>query len=510
MQGVIPLLLISLIVGALGLAAGYYLKQYQIKRQFQTAGEEAQRIVAEAETQAKETILQAKDEAVKIREEAVLEAKRRQTELQQQEQRFQQRREKLDRRFDQLEGRARNLEQREKRLRQMEEEMEEIRRQRLAELERVAQMSQAEARALLLDSVREETRQDMARIIREVEQEIKEEADRRAREILVTAIQRCASDQVAESVVSTVPLPNDEMKGRIIGRQGRNIRAIEQMTGVDIIVDDTPDAVTLSCFDPVRREVARLSLHKLIQDGRIHPARIEKIVKKTQDEVETIIREEGEKAAIEAGVPGLHPEIIKLLGRMKYRTSYGQNILAHSIETAHLAAMIAAELGADIEVARAGALLHDLGKAVSHEVDGPHAIIGAEIARRYGVPQKVVNCIASHHHEEEQASVEAVIVEAADAISGARPGARRETLEVYTKRIKALEAVANSFAGVQESYALQAGRELRIIVKPEDIDDLAAIQLSRDIAKKIEESLEYPGQIKVTVIRETRAVGYAK
>jgi len=499
-----------IVVGAIALVAGYYLKHSQVKRQIHLSYEKAQRIIAEAETQAKEKLLQAKDEAVKIREEAVQEAKRRQAELQIQEQRFQQRREKLDRRFDQIEGRARNIEQREKRLRHSEEELEELRRQRLAELERVAHLSKDEARELLLNAVREESRQDMARIIREVEQEIREEADRRAREILVTTMHRCASDLVAEAVVTSVPLPNDDMKGRIIGRQGRNIRTIEQLTGVDIIVDDTPDTIMLSCFDPVRREVARLSLHKLIQDGRIHPARIEKIVKKTQEEVEAIIREEGEKAAIDARVPGLHPEIIKLLGRMKYRTSYGQNVLAHSVETAHLAAMLAAEVGADPEVARAGALLHDLGKAVSHEMDGSHALIGAEIARRYGVPPKVVNCIASHHHDEEQTTLEAIIVETADAISGARPGARRETLEVYTKRIKALESVANSFPGVQESFALQAGRELRIIVKPEEIDDLASIQLSRDIAKRIEESLEYPGQIKVTVIRETRAVGYAK
>ncbi|OGO43327.1 MAG: ribonuclease Y [Chloroflexi bacterium RBG_16_57_9] len=510
MLEVLPQLLEIIVVGAIALVAGYYLKQSQVKRQIQLSQEEGQRIITEAETQAKEKLLQAKDEGVKVREEAVQEAKRRQAELQVQEQRFHQRREKLDRRFDQIESRARNIEQREKRLRHSEEELEEIRRQRLAELERVAHMAQDQARELLLNTVREESRQDMARIIREVEQEIREEADRRVREILVTTMQRCASDQVAEAVISSVPLPNDDMKGRIIGRQGRNIRTIEQLTGVDIIVDDTPDAIMLSCFDPVRREVARLSLHKLIQDGRIHPARIEKIVKKTQEEVEAIIREEGEKAAIDARVPGLHPEIIKLLGRMKYRTSYGQNVLAHSVETAHLAAMIAAELGADPDVARAGALLHDLGKAVSHEVDGSHALIGAEIARRYGVPPKVVNCIASHHHDEEQTTVEAIIVETADAISGARPGARRETLEVYTKRIKALEGVANSFAGVHESFALQAGRELRIVVKPEEIDDLASIQLSRDIAKSIEESLEYPGQIKVTVIRETRAVGYAK
>ncbi|HID86600.1 MAG TPA: ribonuclease Y, partial [Anaerolineae bacterium] len=305
-------------------------------------------------------------------------------------------------------------------------------------------------------------------------------------------------------------LPNEEMKGRIIGRQGRNIRAFEQATGVDVIVDDTPDAVTISCYDPVRREIARQALTRLILDGRIHPARIEQVVEKVREEVGATIREEGERAAYEVGVPGLHPELIKLIGQMKYRTSYGQNVLAHSIETAHLAAMMAAELGANVEVVKAGALLHDIGKVVSHGVNGPHALIGAEIAQRYGVAPEVVEAIACHHREQEPQSVEAILVEAADAISGARPGARRETLEVYLKRIKALENVANSFPGVAESYAIQAGREIRIIVKPEDIDDLGAIQLSRDIAKKVEETLEYPGQVKVTVIRETRAVDYAK
>lgn len=430
--------------------------------------------------------------------------------MQAQDQQLNQRREKLDRRFDQLESRSRNLDQREKRVLKLEQDAEQIQAQRTAELQRVANMSQDEARGLVLRQVEEAARQDMARIIREVEGEAREEGDRRAREIIGMAIQRCATDQVSDVVVSTVPLPGEEMKGRIIGRQGRNIRAIEQITGVDIIVDDTPDAVLLSCFDPVRREVARLSLLKLIHDGRIHPARIEKVVRKTEEELEQVMREAGEQAAYDAGVPGLHPEIIKLLGRMKYRTSYGQNVLAHSVETAHIAAMMASELHADVEVARAAALLHDLGKSVSHEVEGPHALIGADIARRYGLPPKVVNAIASHHHEEEQLSVEAVLTEAADAISGARPGARRETLELYMKRIKALETVASGFSGVSESYAIQAGREIRIIVKPDEVDDLAIIQMSHDIAKKIEESLEYPGQIKVTVIREMRATDIAR
>jgi ribonuclease Y len=350
----------------------------------------------------------------------------------------------------------------------------------------------------------------MARVIREVEAEAREEGERRARKIVTLAVQRIASDQVSEISVSTVPLLSDDVKGRIIGRQGRNIRALEKATGVDLVVDDTPEAVLLSCFDPVRREVARVALNKLIVDGRIHPGRIEKVVEKAREEVELSIREAGEQAAIEVGVPGLRPEILNLLGRLKYRTSYGQNQLDHAIETAHLASILAAELGANVQIAKAGALLHDLGKAIDHEVEGPHAIIGAEVAARYGVPPAIVNCISAHHGEAESETLEAIIVEAADAISGARPGARRESLETYVKRVKALEEVANSFEGVAETYAIQAGREIRIIVKPEQIDDLAAIQLSKNVAKAVEENLQYPGQIKVTVIRETRAVDYAK
>jgi ribonuclease Y len=350
----------------------------------------------------------------------------------------------------------------------------------------------------------------MARKIREVEEETRLQAEARARDIIALTIQRIASDQVYELAVSVVPLPSDEMKGRIIGRNGRNIRAFEQATGVDVVVDDTPEAVTISSFDPIRREVAKRSMEKLVLDGRIHPARIEKLVSDAQKEVERVIREEGERAAYEAGVPGLHNEIIKLLGRLKFRTSYGQNQHAHAIETAHIAGMIAAELGADVAIAKAGGLLHDIGKALDHEIEGTHAMIGAEFARRYGLPPRVVNCIASHHHEVEQECVEALIVEAADAISGARPGARRESLDTYIRRVKALEDLAKEFPGVEQSYALQAGREVRIMVKPEEIDDLAAMRLARDISKRIEETMQYPGQIKVTIIRETRAVDYAK
>jgi ribonuclease Y len=497
-------------LGLLSFAAGYLVKQYLAERSLKSARAKAEKLLAEAETKYKEMILGAKDEALKIRDEAEAEIKNRNRELQRQERRLQKRRESLDRRFDALENRVRKCEAREKKLDRAEQELEHLRQRRISELERISAMSQEEAKELFLEAVAEESRQDAARVIREIEFQAKEGADQRAQEIITTAIQRFASDYVADVTVSTVPLPNEEMKGRIIGRQGRNIRAFEQATGVDVVVDDTPDAVTISCYDPVRREIARQALTKLILDGRIHPARIEKVVEKAQEEVGATIREEGERAVYEVGVHGLHPDLIKLIGQMKYRTSYGQNVLAHSIETAHLAAMMAADLGANVEVVKVGALLHDIGKVVSHEVNGPHALIGAEIAQRYGVAPEVVEAIASHHHEQEPQSVEAILVEAADAISGARPGARRETLELYLKRIKALENVANSFPGVAESYAIQAGREIRILVKPGEIDDLGVIQLSRGIAKKVEETLEYPGQVKVTVIRETRAVDYAK
>jgi ribonuclease Y len=503
--------IVGVVVGVIvGLIAGYFYFQHRSKQQVDSAEKKAQQILAEAETEAKERLVQARDEALQLRNEVEQENKIQARELRQEENRLQRRRASLDERFEQLDNRERSLSQRQSALDKRFNKLEKLEKERLAELEKVAAMTQNEAKDLLLQTVEQDARQDMARVIREVEAEAKEDADRRARKIVTMAIQRIASDQVSEVSVSTVPLPSDDMKGRIIGRQGRNIRALENATGVDLVVDDTPEAVLLSCFDPVRREVARVALTKLILDGRIHPARIEKVVTKSKEEVEQTIREAGEQAAIDAGVPGLRPEILKLLGRLKFRTSYGQNQLNHAVETAHLAGILASELGGNVQICKAGALLHDLGKAVDHEVEGPHAIIGADLAKRYGVQPAIVNCIASHHGEAESESIEAVIVEAADAISGARPGARRESLETYVKRIKALEEVADSFDGVAESYAIQAGREIRIIVKPEHVDDLAAIELSKNVAKTVEENLQYPGQIKVTVIRETRAVDFAK
>jgi ribonuclease Y len=500
----------SLIVGVIAFVAGYFFKQYLVGARLKSAQSEAERILVEAEAQKKELLLQARDEGMRLRDEIEAEMQRKRLDVRRQEERLQKRQEQLDHRFESIENRERASNKRQSALDRRAVEVEKLYEQQMAELQRISGLTQEEAKQILLGMVEKEARQDMARIVRAVESEAKADGERKAREIITLAIQRIASDQVSETVVSAVPLPSDDMKGRIIGRQGRNIRAFESATGIDVIVDDTPEAIILSGFDPVRREIARVAMAKLITDGRIHPARIEKTVEKAREEVEETIVEEGERAALEAGVHGLHPEIIKLLGRLKFRTSYGQNQHQHAIESAQIAGILAAELGADVRVAKEGALLHDIGKAIDHEVEGPHAIIGADIAKRCGVNPRVVNIIGAHHHELDQESLEAVIVEAADAISGARPGARRESLETYVKRIKALEEVANSFTGVSESYAIQAGREIRIIVRPEEIDDFAAINLSKDIARKVEESLEFPGQIKVTVIRETRAIDYAK
>jgi ribonuclease Y len=506
--------MVTIIVAVLGMAIGFGLgflvRRYIIQDRIKQQQRQAEQQLEQAGKRASEIVLAAKDEALETRNAAEKELQRRRLALRREEERLQRRRDKVDQRQERLEQREQSLNKRQSALDKKRNQVEQMQQEQMATLERVAALSREEAKEELLAAVEEESRQDMARVIRQVEAEAKEEADTRAREIITYAIQRMASDQVAELTVSAVSLSSDDMKGRIIGRGGRNIRAFEKAAGVDVVVDDTPEAVTISCFDPVRREVARRAMERLVVDGRIHPARIEKIVADSRKEVERVIREEGERAAYEAGVPGLHPEILKLLGRLKFRTSYGQNQHAHAVETAKLAAMIAEELGANAEVARMGGLLHDIGKAVDFETEGTHASIGAEICRRHGLPPEVVDCVASHHHEAEQNSLEAVIVEAADAISGARPGARRESLELYLKRIHALEEIASSFKGVAESYAIQAGREIRIIVKPDEIDDLATVRLSKDIANRIEEGMEYPGQIKVTVIREVRAEGLAK
>lgn len=501
---------ISLAALAMGLTLGYLFRQMQLSRELKGRRAEAERIMEAANSKVRELELSARDEALKLRNEAEAAASRRRTELGNEEERLQKRRADLDDRLDKLEKRDQTLSRRQSALDKRSNELEEKYTETLAELVKVSGMSREDAKDQLLKEVEREARTDMVRVIHQIEEEARVEGERRARGLIADAIQRVASEHVAEVTTSNVPLPSDDMKGRIIGRNGRNIRAFEQAAGVDVIVDDTPEAVTISSFDSVRREVARRSMERLVLDGRIHPANIEKIVVQTREDVDRLIAEEGERAAFDAGVPGLKQEITKKLGRLKFRTSYGQNQLAHAVEVAQLASVIASELGADVGVSKMGGLLHDLGKAMDHDVEGTHALLGAEFCRRHGVPEIVVNAIASHHHEVEQESVEAVIVESADAISGARPGARREGLEEYLKRVRALEDVANSFEGVAESYALQAGREIRVIVRPEDIDDLAATRLARTVAKKIEEGMNYPGQIKVTVIRETRSVDYAK
>lgn len=508
--GMVVWIFVTLVALALGLGVGYWLKTISDRRRKSDIESQAQEILRQAQEKAREIELQAKDEAHRLRQEAQQEVARLRRDLQREEERLMRRRQNLDRRWEKIEKREHALTQKEQALAQRQGELEQIYQEQVQRLETIAGMSREEARQLLLAEVESEARNDMARIIRQIETEAREEGEKRARKLIALAIQRVASEHVSEITTSVVPLPSDDMKGRIIGRNGRNIRAFEQAAGVDVIVDDTPEAVTISSFDPVRREVARRALEKLVADGRIHPAQIEKVVARERREVERIISEAGEEAAHEAGVAGLHPDILKTLGRLKFRTSYGQNQLHHAVETAKIAAVLAAELGANVEIAKTAALLHDIGKAMDHNLEGTHAMIGAEFLKRYRVDPRVVNAVASHHHEVEQESVEAIIVEVADAISGARPGARRESLEDYLKRVRALEEIANSFKGVSESFALQAGREIRIIVRPEDIDDLEAARLARDVAKKIEENMQYPGQIKVTVIRETRAIDYAK
>ena len=503
-----------ILVGVLGLAIGALLGSTIRRRISQgrvaAAERDAAQILAEAQTKQKEILLEGKEEAIRLRTQVEAELKERRAEVLKLEQRVAQREESLDRKLEALDRRNQSLDEKEKELGSIRAELEELRKKQLEEIERISGLTNQEARGILLAEVEKEARDEGNRRVRAIEAEVREEAEARSRDILATAIQRLATDVVSESTVSVVPIPSDDMKGRIIGREGRNIRALESATGVDLIIDDTPDAVTLSGFDPVRREIARVALTKLVTDGRIHPTRIEEMVEKARQEVDLGIKDAGEQAAIEAGCPGLHPEILRTLGRLKFRTSYGQNQLMHAVESAHIAGMLAEEIGADINVCRRGALLHDLGKAIDHEVEGTHALIGAELARRHGVSAAVIHCIAAHHEEEEPQTVEAVVVQIADAVSGSRPGARMETLEHYIKRLEALEGLANGFQGVEKAFAIQAGREIRIIVKPEEVDDLASMRLARDISRKIEESLEYPGQIKVTVVRETRAVDYAK
>lgn len=511
-------LIIKLIVGVvcliIGVAVGILYRKNVSEKTIGSAEQEATRIINDAiksgETKKREAILEAKDEILKARTEADREIKERRNEVQKTEHRLHQKEENLERKTDAMERKNEELTRKIAQVQKTQEESEQLKAEQIATLERLSGLTREEAKDYLVTSIENEAKHDAAVRLREINQKMKDEAETTARELIATAIQRFSADQVSESTVSVVALPNDEMKGRIIGREGRNIRALESLTGVDLIIDDTPEAITLSSFDPVRREIARLSLEKLILDGRIHPPRITEMVQKAQKEVEQIIRSEGERAIFETGLHGIHPELIRLLGRLHYRTSYGQNVLLHSIEVAHIAGMLASELGIDPTLARRGGLLHDIGKAVDQEFEGSHVTIGVDLAKKYKESPAVVHAIAAHHGDVEATTIEACLVQAADAISAARPGARRENYENYIKRLEKLEEIANTTAGVERSYAIQAGRELCIIVKPEEVNDDNMTLLARDIAKHIEEELDYPGQIKINMVRETRAVEYAK
>ncbi len=507
-------IIVGIICAIIGIIIGFFIRKNISESKIGSAELEAKRIIEDAnqkaETRKKEILVEAKDEAHRLRNEVERENKERRNEILRAEKRLIKKEEMLDSKSLVVEKKDELLQKKLKEIEITQEKLDAIHQKQIEELEKISGLSTEEAKSILINNIRKEAEQEAAVAVKEIERESKETAERKAREIITYAIQKCSADHVAETTVSVVDLPNDEMKGRIIGREGRNIRALEQLTGIDIIIDDTPEAVVISGFDPIRREVARLALEKLIADGRIHPARIEEMVDKAKKEVDQIIKDEGEQATLDTGIHGLHPELIKLLGRLKFRTSYGQNVLKHSIEVSYLAGIMAAELGADVKVAKRAGLLHDIGKAVDHEVEGPHVTIGEDLAKKYKESKAVVHAIAAHHGDTEPQTIEAVLVQAADAISAARPGARRETLETYIKRLEKLEEISNSFEGVEKSFAIQAGREVRIMVKPEVTSDASIVLIAKDIVKKIEEEMEYPGQIKVNVIREIRATEYAK
>ena len=508
------MMLIVLLVAGISVAAGYFIRKKIAEGKLNEAETVVKRMIDDAEKKAesvkKEKLVEAKEEVHKLRAEAEKEYKERRNELQKYEKRVLQKEETLDKKISQVEEKDNRYNDKFRKLQEKEEDISKLVDAQMQKLEDVSKLTLDEAKREILSMAEREVKQEMAIMVKDLESKAKDEAEKKAREIVSYAIQRCAADHVAETTVSVVSLPNDEMKGRIIGREGRNIRTLETLTGVDFIIDDTPEAVVLSAFDPIRREIARIALERLISDGRIHPSRIEEMVEKAKVEVDTMIKEEGEKASFETGVFGLHPELIKLLGRLKYRTSYGQNVLKHSVEISHLCGIMATEIGADPKLAKRAGLLHDIGKAVDHEMEGTHVEIGMDLLRRYKESKEVIHAMSTHHGDYEPQSVEAVLVTAADAISAARPGARGETLEAYIKRLEKLEEISNDFEGVDKSYAIQAGREVRILVKPEDINDAGLPLLARNITKRIEQEMEYPGQIKVNIIRETRAIDYAK